>query len=415
MKRFSLLLTLAILFWQTFTVQAEVPKLINYQGKLTTSEAGCVDTSVQMTFSIYSDSVSIDPLWTETQYYVRVKDGVFSVLLGSVDSIPCSVFTGGIRYLGVKVEDDREMTPRKAIVSVGYSFRSDLSDTAQYAVSAPPDDDWQTDTSGFNIYRFTGNVGVGTMPQDSCKLFVQSDSMVGDYAVYARGGTGLKAIATAWEGTGIQGEGGHAGVAGNGYIGILGQGFWAGWFEGKGYFSGNVGIGTMSPDQELEVDGNAHITGDLTIGPTTRYCTVPGATFLKMEGSAPVAVADECHLEIGYGWFKIGAPLQLPHGASISEVTLYLGDIIDGQCGEIELKVGRVSLFEKPNCPMEVIGSVLIPSPPAIDYDSLTISSFSQAIVDNSGFSYWITINGNCWHYGLYNARIKYVVSKPLP
>jgi hypothetical protein len=265
MKALRLLSAVFIFLSLTLTAQAEVPKLINYQGKLTTAEGGCVDTTVQVRFSIYPDSSGIDPLWTEVQSYVQVKDGVFSVLLGSVDSMPCSVFTGDIRYLGVKVEDDLEMTPRKAIVSVGYAYRTSEADTAQYARTAPPDGDWDTDTSGLSIYRFTGNVGLGTIPQDSCKLFVQSDSMVGDYAIYARGGTGLKAIATAWEGTGIQGEGGHAGVAGNGYIGLLGQGFWGGWFEGKGYFSGNVGIGTTEPDENLEVDGNAHITGDLSV------------------------------------------------------------------------------------------------------------------------------------------------------
>ncbi|MGB7062489.1 MAG: hypothetical protein WBF13_09090 [Candidatus Zixiibacteriota bacterium] len=251
------------IFFIASVSSADVPHMINYQGKLTKAEGGCVDTAVQMTFSIYSDSIGIDPLWTESQPSIRVKEGVFNVLLGSVDSIPESVFTGQVRFLGVTVGDDPEMTPRKAIVSVGYAYRAAEADTAQYARTGVPDDDWNI--SGDDVYRLSGSAGIGEMPQDSCKLFVQSDSMVGDYAVYARGGTGLKAIATAWEGTGIEGEGGHAGVAGNGYIGILGQGFWGGWFEGKGYFSGNVGIGTTEPDENLQVDGNTHITGDLTV------------------------------------------------------------------------------------------------------------------------------------------------------
>jgi hypothetical protein len=265
MRHSSTLLTVVILLCFTVAAQAEVPKLINYQGKLTTAQGGCVDTTVQMTFSIYSDAMSISPLWAETQSSVQVNEGVFNVLLGSVDSIPDSVFNGEIRYLGVKVGDDLEMTPRRAIVSVAYAYRTSEADTAQYARTAPPDRDWDADTSGLHIYRLAGNVGIGTMSDDSCKLFVQSDSMVGDYAIYARGGTGLKAIATAWEGTGIQGEGGHAGVQGNGYIGVLGQGFWGGWFDGKGYFSGNVGIGTTEAGEKLEVDGNAHVTGDLTV------------------------------------------------------------------------------------------------------------------------------------------------------
>jgi hypothetical protein len=104
--------------------QAEVPKLINYQGKLTTPEGAPLDTTVSMQFSIYSDSIGGDPLWTETQASVKVDKGIFNVLLGSVSEIPESVFTGNIRYLGVKVGDDPEMIPRKAIVSVGYAYKA---------------------------------------------------------------------------------------------------------------------------------------------------------------------------------------------------------------------------------------------------------------------------------------------------
>jgi len=108
--------------------QAEVPKLINYQGKLTTPQGAPLDTTVSMQFSIYPDSTGGDPLWTETQASVKVDKGIFNVLLGSVNEIPESVFTGNIRYLGVKVGGDPEMTPRKAIVSVGYAYNSDKVD-----------------------------------------------------------------------------------------------------------------------------------------------------------------------------------------------------------------------------------------------------------------------------------------------
>lgn len=268
MKITKLVLPLVVFTGLSLNTQAEIPKLINYQGKLTTAEGTCVDTTFLMQFSIYSDNTGGDPLWTETQPSVRVKDGIFNVLLGSVDSIPQSVFTGDIRYLGVKVGDDPEMTPRKAMVSVGYAFRSEYTDTAQYAFSAAPDDDWHTDTSGFNIYRFTGNVGIGGLPPPDAKLYVKTESLVGTYAVYAEGGKPVKGISTAFEGTGVAGEGGHAGVAGDGgYIGILGRGFYGGWFDGHGYFSRNLGIGTPNPEHKLDVEGyvqaHGYYTGDI--------------------------------------------------------------------------------------------------------------------------------------------------------
>lgn len=108
--------------------QAQVPKLINYQGKLTTPQGTPLDTTVSMLFSIYSDSTSGDPLWIETQPSIKVDKSIFNVLLGSVNEIPESVFTGAIRYMGVKVGDDPEMTPRKSIVSVGYAYNSDKVD-----------------------------------------------------------------------------------------------------------------------------------------------------------------------------------------------------------------------------------------------------------------------------------------------
>jgi hypothetical protein len=80
-----------------------------------------------MVFSIYADTGGTNLLWTETQPAVVVEKGVFNVLLGSVDSIPYSVFDGSTRYLGVKVGDDPEITPRKPIVSVAYAYRAGLA------------------------------------------------------------------------------------------------------------------------------------------------------------------------------------------------------------------------------------------------------------------------------------------------
>jgi hypothetical protein len=142
---------------------AEVPKMVNYQGKLTTPEGALIDTTIPMTFAIYTDSIGTDSLWSETQSLVVVEKGIFSVLLGSVNPIPDSVFTGEVRYLGVKAGNDSEMTPRKAIVSIGYAYKSGEADTAEYAFATNTDNDWDTDTSGFNIYRISGNVGIGTL------------------------------------------------------------------------------------------------------------------------------------------------------------------------------------------------------------------------------------------------------------
>lgn len=149
-----------------------VPQMINYQGKITTPAGVLVDTTVQMIFTIYDAAVDGGVLWADTQFAVVVEKGVFSVLLGSGNPVPDSVFDGNVRYLGVKVGDDPEMTPRKSIVSVGYAYKSEHADTAEYAFSATTDNDWDMDTLGINIYRLTGNVGIGSAIPPQYKLDV---------------------------------------------------------------------------------------------------------------------------------------------------------------------------------------------------------------------------------------------------
>jgi hypothetical protein len=122
-----------------------------------------------MIFTIYSDSLGTSADWTETQTDVVVKEGIFSVILGSVDSIPGSVFDGSTKYLGVQVESDPEMRPLKPMVSTGYAFRSQEADTAEYARVSMPDADWVID--GDNIYHLNGNVGIGTTaPRDKLHI-----------------------------------------------------------------------------------------------------------------------------------------------------------------------------------------------------------------------------------------------------
>lgn len=109
---------------------AGVPPMVNYQGKLTTAAGGCFNDTLSMTFTIYSDSLGVSADWSETQEQVIVREGVFSVLLGCVDSIPAAVFDGQAKYLGVRVESDMEMRPLQPIASVAYAYRAAVAEDA---------------------------------------------------------------------------------------------------------------------------------------------------------------------------------------------------------------------------------------------------------------------------------------------
>jgi len=227
---------------------AGVSQMINFQGRLTDEEDTALDDTLSIIFSIYTDATDGTQLWTETNGSVIVSKGIFNVLLGSINHIPDTVFTGPERWLGMRVEPDVEdMTPRKPIVSVGYAFHSATSDTAEHAHIATSDGDWEP--SGDDIYREEGNVGIGTTAPTK-KLTVKGDICIrdGGYLMFYRPGQAASYM-------------------------IL---------DGSGYFryrpetlndpfiiaplapsntvflanTGNVGIGTADPDEELHVVGN---------------------------------------------------------------------------------------------------------------------------------------------------------------
>jgi hypothetical protein len=166
--------------------RAEVPGLMNYQGTLTDGDGVALDTTVSMTFSIYSDSTGGATLWTETQPAVAVRSGLFNVLLGRVNSLPDTVFNDPERWLGVQVGGDPELSPRQRIASVGYAFWSAEADTAQYARNALGGSDGDWTISGSDIYSAVpGNVGIGT-PGPASKLDVTGE--INTSSLYKIGG-----------------------------------------------------------------------------------------------------------------------------------------------------------------------------------------------------------------------------------
>lgn len=118
------LVFVAITLFVALSLNAQVPRLINYQGILTDASGNSLNGSYSIKFSLCnSPSGIVIALWTETQT-IAVTDGLFNALLGSVTPIPYNVFDGNDKYLGIKVGTDPEMTPRKRLVSVGYSYRA---------------------------------------------------------------------------------------------------------------------------------------------------------------------------------------------------------------------------------------------------------------------------------------------------
>ena len=101
---------------------ADVPQMINYQGKLLQpSGAPVPDGGYNMQFAIYDVPTGSVALWFDNYSGVQVKNGLFSVLLGSAKPITETVFASADRYFGLTVGADPEMVPRQKIASVAFA------------------------------------------------------------------------------------------------------------------------------------------------------------------------------------------------------------------------------------------------------------------------------------------------------
>ncbi len=85
---------------------------ISYQGYLTDRNSGeAVNGDISITFRIYDTESGGYPLWVETHSLVNIDNGLFSLLLGSINNLETINFNQSL-WLGVEVNGDGEMTPR---------------------------------------------------------------------------------------------------------------------------------------------------------------------------------------------------------------------------------------------------------------------------------------------------------------
>jgi len=185
MNRFVLLSGLVMLFLMFILVSAEIPQLINYQGMLTTPGGSPVsDGSYNLTFKIYGSESGNDSLWWEYHTGVQVTNGLFNLTLGSISTLQSSVFDGSVRYLGITVGSDSELSPRTRLTSVAYAYKAKLADSATVAVSAPTGGGWMDIGTVIRLQTTSDSVGIGTgFPAE--KLHVAGDirlSSSGDIA-----------------------------------------------------------------------------------------------------------------------------------------------------------------------------------------------------------------------------------------
>ncbi len=105
-----------------------VPRLMNFQGRLTDTAGSPVADGVHsVTFRFFTASSGGTLLWEETQN-VTTSKGVFSVLLGGIDSLPPYVFAADSCFLELEPQGSSPLTPRSKIATVPYAFHAQSAD-----------------------------------------------------------------------------------------------------------------------------------------------------------------------------------------------------------------------------------------------------------------------------------------------
>jgi hypothetical protein len=102
--------------------------LLSYQGYLTDAGGEPLHGEVDITFRLYNVLTGGTSLWTEAHTGVNavpVEDGLFNVMLGSLNPITGDVWSNGASYLGVQVGNDVEMDPRELVGTVPHARVAD--------------------------------------------------------------------------------------------------------------------------------------------------------------------------------------------------------------------------------------------------------------------------------------------------
>ncbi len=154
---------------------ADVPQMITYQGYLTSSSGDLLDTTVSMIFTIYDTPTGNPGIWYSGIQTVNVENGRFTYQIGSVNPLPDDIFTDTLRWLGIKVGGDDEISPRTKLTSVVYAYHALRSDTAGYALSGGGGG-WTDDGTVVRLTTSSDKVGIGTSSPTNMVHIVGSDS-----------------------------------------------------------------------------------------------------------------------------------------------------------------------------------------------------------------------------------------------
>jgi hypothetical protein len=108
----------------------EAPSLVNYQGIVTDAGGMPLDGTYALTFKVYSDSTGGTLYWFEMHPSTDISDGLFNVILGEESPFPGGLFDNTELWMGVTVDADPEIVPRTRLTAVPWAIEAAEADSA---------------------------------------------------------------------------------------------------------------------------------------------------------------------------------------------------------------------------------------------------------------------------------------------